>query len=220
MKKVLSLLATVSAMSISAFGAQISYSHTTTAQTTPFSDAFTLTSFNPALGTLTAIAIDFSSTTTANLSVFNSTGSAGSFTNGSASVPLTVTGPTGVTNNVTATSTFASGAYGAPAGPYSYPGSPVNTVAPTFNVASANFASYTQPGAANVGFTVAGNSGTYGGTAANGVFFSGNATAGGTTTITYTYTVPSTGTPEPATMGLLGSALVGLGFLKFRSKKA
>jgi len=37
--------------------------------------------------------------------------------------------------------------------------------------------------------------------------------------VTYEYTVPS-GTPEPGTMVLLGSALVGLGVIRKRSRRA
>jgi hypothetical protein len=64
-------------------------------------------------------------------------------------------------------------------------------------------------------FSVVSAGGTYGGSASPGVFFSGNATASGVTTITYTYSVVSA-TPEPTTMVLFGSALVGLGLLRKR----
>ena len=37
-------------------------------------------------------------------------------------------------------------------------------------------------------------------------------------TVTYTYTTPNNSTPEPATMALMGSALLGVGFLRKRFK--
>jgi hypothetical protein len=45
----------------------------------------------------------------------------------------------------------------------------------------------------------------------NTVFFGGGADASGILTVTYNFTAAST-TPEPATMTLFGSALLGLGF--------
>ena len=67
---------------------------------------------------------------------------------------------------------------------------------------------------------------TFGGTSVPGVFFGGDALAGGTTTVTYTYTAASAPVPplrpnpvpEPMSLALLGAGL--LGTLALRRKRA
>jgi len=72
--------------------------------------------------------------------------------------------------------------------------------------------------AGNLSFTGTGKTavliqGPGGGTNAS---FSGAATE--SVTVTYNYAAPVTGVPEPATMFLMGSALIGVGLLRKRSK--
>ena len=53
------------------------------------------------------------------------------------------------------------------------------------------------------------------GASSSSLFYSGGADAQGQLSVTYTYTA-ATATPEPATMLLFGSALVGLSVLRKR----
>ena len=205
------------AAAASSFGAQISFSHTTPNSTTPFTDPFSLSKFDPALGTLTGILIDFSATEYATVSVFNFTGINQAFTNGTASVPLVLTSPSGPVS-VTAVAGPLAGTV-APGTVASFPGATGTVIAPTLNVAAAMFGLYTGTGGTTLSFNVSGSNGTYSGSAAPGVFFGGSASAGGVTTITYNYTTALTSTPEPATMSLFGSALFGLSLMKLRSRK-
>jgi len=211
MKKVLALLV---AMSASASAATVSYSHTTPTSAAPFTDNFTLQKFDTTLGALTGILINFSTATTAEVDVFNSTGVAQNFTNATAVVPLSLTGPAGATVNANATAGPISGV--ANTGFNAFTGITGNSSA-SLTILPGNFAAYSGIGTTTAAFSVVAGTGTFSGTSIPGVFFGGSATAGGSSSITYTYT---TGTPEPATMGLLGSALLGLGFLKFRTKKS
>lgn len=213
MKKVLALLV---AMSASASAATVSYSHITPNTAAPFTDNFTLQKFDTTLGALTNILISFATSTTAEVDIFNNTGVNQSFTNASASGPLTLNGPASATLNAIATATIPSGTV-VPLG-NAFPGITGNNSA-SLTILPASFSAYSGTGTTTAAFSVVIGPGTFSGTSVPGVFFGGSAVAGGTSTITYTYTVP-TGTPEPATMGLLGSALLGLGFLKFRTKKS
>ena len=213
----LTLAATMAVGGSSLFGGTISFSHTTSTGAVPFTDNFTLQEFDTTLGTLTGITITLSDTATAEVDVFNSTSTAQGFTNATASIPLNLTGPASVSVNTTAVAGPIAGT--ANPGVNAFPGIP-GTGSGSTNVASANFGSYEGVGTTFASFSVASSTGNFSGTSVPGVFFGGSATVGAVTTITYTYT-PSTGTPEPSTMALLGSSLLGVGFIaRKRVKKA
>ena len=193
------------------------YSQTIPTAAVPYTYNFTLPTFDSTLGTLTGVTIDLSTSATAEVDVFNATGSSQSFTNAFANLPITVTGP----DTSTASTTVSAGPLSGTANPgfNTFPGI-TGTGTGSTSVPSSGFALYQTPGGAPANFAAAVSGGTYGGTAAPGVFFSGSATAGGTVKITYTYTVPNGSVPEPGSVVLLcAGGISGAGVLLRRRKK-
>lgn len=181
-----------------------SFTHNIPLTDIPFTDTFELPLFESSLGTLTDITIDLVSHVTGVVQIFNASGVSQTFSNASIEVPVGLSGP-GLTNaNVLATVFIAAGT--AAPGLNSYPGTSVNG-AEMVLVTPVSFSLFEGPGNGTVFFTTTVGDGIYGGTAGPGVFFSGDAVADGSVTITYSYV---SAVPEPATGGLV---LIGLALL-------
>jgi hypothetical protein len=180
--------------------------------------------FDPTLGTLNYVEIIAWANGAVTENVSNhSTTTAESFTNGTASISLAFSG-TGFTTITLNPS--ASGLSGGPIAPGDVlNGTPQSISADTtagggtfiFNIGSLL--------APFIGTGTIGNLQATGGPSAAGglggpdLFYNANGTVGGTLAVLYDYSPAPTGTPEPATMALMGGALVGIGMLGKRLKK-
>jgi hypothetical protein len=216
LRRVLTATALAAMASSVAMANSIDFSHTTPSTTSPFTNSFSLANFNTALGTLTSVTITLAYSTTGEVDIFNDTSSNQTFTNAESSVPLTLTGPDGLSQTVDAVAGPISGTV--VPGENKFPGL-TGTGTLTINVPSADFGAFEIPPSATTDtYSVAGNMGTFSGMSVTGVFFGGEAVAGGVTTVTYDYVIPSA-TPEPTTMVMMGAALVGLGLLRKKSFK-
>jgi hypothetical protein len=182
----------------------LTFTHTIPATTVPFTSVFTLSSFSTALGTLTGVEILLDDTTSATVDIYNLNATSSSFTDASASVPLTITGPAAVSLTDTVTAGPISGV--AAPGLNTYTGASGNSTVTT-SIAPADFSSYESATPQSLTFGAVAANGTYTGTAGFGVLFGGSATAGGTVEVEYTYT-PVPTVPEPASWALM---MIGFG---------
>lgn len=217
MKVIFTRVALVLAFSASSLLAgTVSYSHTTPTQTAPFTDNFTLSDFDPTLGnTLTGITISLSYNTTGEVDIFDNSSLAVVFTNATTSTPLAVNAP----GSLTITTNAVAGPVSGTADPKvvtTFPGL-TGSGMPSLVVPMADWSLFEGTGFATFSLTASGPNASI---LPPPLLVGGNTTVGGITTITYSFASTSE-IPEPATMGLIGSALLGIGFFALkRTKKA
>lgn len=232
MGKTHALLLATTFLAVTAYASQTPPQTFTLAPLTEqFQSPFTFSQFNPALGTLTGIEFSMSTSDTGSATVTNTSGSAGSYsyTNQSdlfiSDLPnnnfyneALPTAPTQTGSqlpnsfqNLTARATASAQTVfnGTGAGPFTLSsyngfGSPSNPIDSTVFI-----------GTGTVPLIFNGlDSSTCTGT---NISCSTTASGGGTVTLIYDYTPGTATTPEPATLTLLGSALVVLALRKFHA---
>jgi hypothetical protein len=177
------------------------FSHTTAQAGVPFSEMFTLPTFDTSLGMLVSVQITLSSSVTTDLDIYSK--GTYTFTNATGTVPIVVTGPDGSSIMTSTTATVASGnlVYG----DNLYNG--ITGTGSSSLTLTTGLSSYESVGGVGATFNAAFNGATYGGTTSappNQVFFGGGASAGGTTTITYTYAPFAVAEPASAVLVALG----------------
>ena len=214
-KHVLFLAVGLLAFSGNVFASLSSVTFTYTTPTTlvfsGFTDNFTLPSFNPDLGTLEGVTINLTTVSTGVEEIINFSGRPNPYTGAIASVPLTITGPAGITINTTATAGPFAGTTGSGFGPYLSYGAPTTSSA-SANVAPGLFSGFETVNPVNLSVTVAPPMGSYSGSGQMEAF-GGNAEVSGVTSVTYTYA------PEPALLGVLSLGLVGIVLVRRKSLK-
>jgi hypothetical protein len=193
------------------------FTNTIAPTSVPFSDTFSLPGFDSALGTLDAITITLDASGSADVVVDNTTSSSQSFSDANATIPVSLTGPGGLTTTVSLSAGPFSGTV-PPTTTVTLPGSP-GSVTGTITVPSADFSLFEGMGLI-VGMDVNAGSGTFSGTSSPGVFFGGSSTLGALTSISYSFSPASTTIPEPATVALFGGALLVMGSLLKKTLRA
>jgi len=174
----------------------------------PFTDNFSLPKFDVSDGTLTAVSITLAATTSGEVDVFNNTSITQNYTNASAYIPLSVTGPGNTTLSLLLTSSGVNGTVA----PFSLASTAISPVTGSDTVALTNDLSIWEGSTGQtipLSLSFAGD-GTYGGTGPLQVYFGGDAVGSATATITYTFTNPGMVAPEPDTILLVA---IALGFL-------
>ena len=200
----------------SASAGSLTQTFTHASEAVPYTYDFSANQFNPAQGTLNSVTITVSSVIGASVSVFNTSGSPEASTNATASVPVTLSGPSGVNLMVTATTPAISGT--ANPGDNNFPASTITaSIATTL---SSGFGDYVGTGVDNLSFTFGAGDGTYSGSGDSSLFFGGSAAADATITVTYNFTALAV--PEPSSIVLLGmGGVFGLfGWRTFRRRTA
>jgi hypothetical protein len=209
------------ALATGASASTISYSAaipTQSNQFASFSDHFNLTKFDTNLGTLTGVTLELNATGTASVDVI-SVGAGGAFTGAYTSFNFTLNGPDGSLVQVLLEAGPFSGTVAASTSvtPVTHRIIPGSSVAGTFttSVSASNWVNYEGAGVQPLALiadlpNVVSRGSPAAGTAL--IFFGGFAAAGGTAEVIYTYDAAPT--PEPATLTLFGSALLGLGAIR------
>ena len=183
-----------------------SFSYTTPSAQFPFTDSFTLPSFNTDLGTLQAVDLTVQADTTADVKVYNALSSAQTFTNAKASIATTVTDPAGTIISVIDEAALANGT--AAPGLNDFPGIP-STGADSVQISPSNFNVWEGNQGQTVILNLTVEDGTFSGSAAPGVFLGGIAVVDVSTTVTYTYAPRQiSAVPEPSTWALLLGGLL------------
>jgi len=206
----LSMTALAALASAPAFAATETFSASSGTLTAPFNGTVSLPDFNPALGTLTGVTVNYSINGSINFAITNISQTSYSFTNGSTTGTLTISGANQtVAVTKTETATVASGT--AIFGTTTFPSV---TISEAGGFTASDLADYTGTGNATLYFqgSALASSGTTS-APSNTVFFGGGESANANLSVVYTYTVPVVTTPEPADIAIFAVALVGLGLV-------
>jgi hypothetical protein len=169
--------------------------------------SFPVPEFNPALGTLTDVRLDFTSNLMAQVDILNTTGTPQTVTDASSSGTVTFAGPDETEVSGTPSTSFASGI--ANAGPFvvtDFPGAAIPLSDVVDVLPGGDLSDY--EGVGNASFTVtfspvtSAASGTPGAIDVGGELFA----TGGSVDVTYTYTP----VPEPTSAAIIGVPLMAL----------
>jgi len=168
---------------------------------------FTYNLFNSTLGVLDSVTLQLATSITAEVDVFNETGTGPqTFTNATASIPVTITAPDGITGSATGVAGPISGT--ALPGFNAFPGLPANANN-TQNIPMADWLGFYEGVGMSTGIINASSlAGTYSGTSVSGVGFGGSAVASATITLTYVYQIAGT-IPEPGATTFLAAGVLG-----------
>lgn len=210
--------------SMAANASFVEYSSTISPQAVPFSGGFTVQKFDTALGTLTGVTLSLTSNINAQIDIWSNLAAPATFTNASASLPITVASlaPDSTSLTATAIATVPSGS----ALP-SMPGGFINTysgIVGTHTASTAvlplNWTYYMGLGLGSVSFSASAGAGTFSGTGPSGLFYSGSGVADGLFKIRYDYNEAVSAVPLPAAAWLLGSGLLAIGGSMRRHRNA
>lgn len=204
--------------SVSAFAGSITFTGSFGPLTTNFTTNTPLSQFDPSLGNLTSVVFSITGTSSGSETVTNLSGADDTY-NVDISTRLQMRDPSNVVLTVV-TPLFNDPAFAVANNTTRIDNGTSNPLTNISTITS-SFAAYIgaagNPGTLNFNVFATGRSSATGPTPS---MVSATTSAFGTDSVTYNFSNPVIGTPEPATMGLLGSALVSLGFLRFRTKKS